>query len=308
LKDDGATDAEYGGNKVRKLERISLAALQRGAQRLVTFGAAGSHHVLTTAIFARRLQLGSAAVLIPQPRTRHAADVLCASVGQGVVVHPASSSLAVPFALSRMLRASDYVIPPGGSNLLGTLAYADAISELVAQVHAGALKMPDRIVVALGSGGTASGLLAGVIAKGLPTRIVAVDVVGNRVARGLITLAAWRALRNLAVGASALQLGRQLEIVSDQLGSGYGHATPASERAAEVARELGLYLDPTYTAKAFAHVLALGKSQFRSRSSTLYWHTLSSATLAPLLEQAPNFEDLPPKVARLLTRTGQNSR
>src|SRR5690349_19914045 len=44
----------YGGNKVRKLEFLLGDAKTRGARRLVTLGAIGSHHVLATAIYGRQ--------------------------------------------------------------------------------------------------------------------------------------------------------------------------------------------------------------------------------------------------------------
>src|SRR5271165_3541870 len=75
VKRDDLTNPEYGGNKVRKLERLLARALERGARRIVTVGAAGSHHVLATAIFGRRVGLEVEAVLVPQPGTGHAAEV-----------------------------------------------------------------------------------------------------------------------------------------------------------------------------------------------------------------------------------------
>ena len=54
IKDDGRTADLYGGNKVRKLERLLAAARRPGARRLLTLGAAGSHHVLATCLYGAR--------------------------------------------------------------------------------------------------------------------------------------------------------------------------------------------------------------------------------------------------------------
>jgi hypothetical protein len=82
------------------------------------------------------------------------------------------------------------------------------------------------------------------------------------------------------------------------LGEGYGHAHPAGEEATAVAREAaGLVLDPTYTAKAFA--AALWQVRARQAKHVLYWHTLSSAPMAPLLEGAPDEAALDPALRRL---------
>ena len=72
IKDDGAIGQLYGGNKLRKLQFILPHAQSRGARRLVTVGAVGSHHVLATALLAKTIQLPLTALLFPQPRSDHA--------------------------------------------------------------------------------------------------------------------------------------------------------------------------------------------------------------------------------------------
>ena len=68
--------------------------------------------------------------------------------------------------------------------------------------------------------------------------------------------------------------------------------------ATRVAMEVGLSLDPTYTAKAFAS--ALWHVRARRAAHILYWHTLSSAPMAPLLAGGPgNAELLDPALLRL---------
>jgi len=45
----------------------------------------------------------------------------------------------------------------------------------------------------------------------------------------------------------------------------------------------GIALDPTYTAKTFAAVLDHWKKSPEGGGPLLYWHTLNSADLSPLL-------------------------
>ena len=52
IKRDDLTATPYGGNKVRKLEFLLADAKHAGANRLVTFGYAGSNHALATALYA----------------------------------------------------------------------------------------------------------------------------------------------------------------------------------------------------------------------------------------------------------------
>jgi len=55
------------------------------------------------------------------------------------------------------------------------------------------------------------------------------------------------------------------------MGKGYGHPTPDGERAAELAAEHGLRLDPTYGAKAFSYFLKAGEGARRA----IFWHTFA---------------------------------
>jgi hypothetical protein len=65
--------------------------------------------------------------------------------------------------------------------------------------------------------------------------------------------------------------------VTDQLGAGYPHPTPAGSAARAVFEGAGFsILDGTYSAKAAAHLLA---SVAQGRGPVLFWCTKSSAPL-----------------------------
>jgi 1-aminocyclopropane-1-carboxylate deaminase/D-cysteine desulfhydrase-like pyridoxal-dependent ACC family enzyme len=101
-----------------------------------------------------------------------------------------------------------------------------------------------------------------------PTQVVAVRVAPRLVANR------WRITR-LARGAARL-LGTespQLRVqVVNGLGAGYGHPSPAGERARLIAAEHGLRLDPTYGAKAFAVLLQLATGNVQRM---VFWHTFA---------------------------------
>lgn len=63
-----------------------------------------------------------------------------------------------------------------------------------------------------------------------------------------------------------------LELTRDQIGPGHGHRTRAAEDAAAFAAEDQLKLDPVYTAKAMAGLLAL-REEGRLNEPTLFVHT-----------------------------------
>jgi len=303
VKRDDRSGAPYGGNKVRKLEFLLADAIARGARRIVTLCAFGSHHLLATTIYGRRAGLEVCGLVWPQPSTEHARDTLLLSAGAGACLHPARNLAVLPFAMAGLglrHRADRRVfIPPGGSSPLGALGYVAAALELAEQVRAGALPPPDAIYVPFGSGGTAAGLAVGLrLAKLENARIFAVRVFDRLFthAHGL----AWLANRTAALirGAGGPDAGhfraRDFEVVHDQFGGAYGRETPAARAALAAAASCGLTLETTYTAKAFAAVLARPKGSGR----ILFWNTFSSAPLDHRPRAA--LDALPAGVQRML--------
>jgi D-cysteine desulfhydrase len=300
IKRDDRTHDVYGGNKVRKLEPILEDLRQRGAKRIVTVGAAGSHHVLATAYFGGQAGLEVEAVLAPQPRTAHVVDLLRAALGQGLKAVPVGSWGAVPLAVARRVATGARFVQIGGSSVVGSMGYVAAARELATQVRAGELPEPDVLIVALGSGGTAAGLAAGLEAEGLATQVVGVCIsVPPRALRNVSLTLARACARRAGLQATSGALAR-LSMDVRFLGRGYGLPAPGSDDAIRDAREhAGLVLDPTYTAKAFA--CALWHVRARRARHVLYWHTLSSAPMAPLLEGAPEEDAMDARLRALVT-------
>jgi 1-aminocyclopropane-1-carboxylate deaminase/D-cysteine desulfhydrase-like pyridoxal-dependent ACC family enzyme len=209
--------------------------------------------------------------------------------------------------LATVLRQGDFVVGPGGSTLDGTIGYVAAALELSRQIDDGVLPVPDVVVVALGSAGTAAGLLAGMagskprVPSPAPslseTRLIGVRVVEPLLmGRQRALLLAWRAALDEKLGLDWSDLAARFTVEPRFLGAGYGYATAAGDRATELARRDGLTLDATYTAKTFAAALELVEKERFER--ILYWHTLSSAPIEPLLDGAPS---LVPELDRLFT-------
>jgi len=294
VKRDDLTNPIYGGSKVRKLGPLLEDAKRRGATRLVTVGALGSHHVLATGLFGRLAGLQVEALILSQPRSAHVLETVRASAGQGVTLIPVASYTEAVRQLAARAAAGAYSIPAGGTNLLGTLGLLEAAAELAQQVHAGLLPEPDLLVLPLGSGGTAAGLVAGLVQAGLRTRVLAVAVAEPSKVFAHKARALAKALLAPSLHATALQ---RLEIERGYLGEGYGYPSSAGEHATRQAERVGLTLDATYTAKAFA--AALARVAFGSEQHILFWHTLSSRSLLPLLKDAPQEHELAIEVRRL---------
>jgi 1-aminocyclopropane-1-carboxylate deaminase/D-cysteine desulfhydrase-like pyridoxal-dependent ACC family enzyme len=287
IKRDDRTHVVYGGNKPRKLSRILAHAKRAGADTLITAGAVGSHHALATAVHGRALGFEVHVVLAPQPYTEHAETVIRATIAQRAVVHPCPNGLLVPAyvaAVRTKLMARGrrvWTIPVGGSDVRGASAYWDAMLEVRSQIARGAMvgRWPDLIVCAHGSGGTHAGLLAAKIAHRIDTRVVGVMVaIPWAMPRARTAVLASRVAH--ANGVSVCVGPPDVELINDQLGTGYGARTSAGDEATELFSEDGIELDPTYTAKTAAAVIALARRGAVKRA--LYWHTLSSAPYEPL--------------------------
>ncbi|MBX3262675.1 MAG: pyridoxal-phosphate dependent enzyme [Labilithrix sp.] len=296
VKRDDRIAALYGGNKVRKLERLLGAARAAGKTRVLTLGAAGSHQLVATALFGRREGFDVEAVVVPQPSSEHGRRNLRVALASGLAPVVATSWAAAPVRLATRLRRDAYFVPLGGSNALGSLGFVDAAEEVAGQVAAGAMPEPDVVVVATGSGGTAAGLAVGFEAAGMRTRVV-----GVAISRPVPVLSAMarRVARKTAerVGLTRAQAARAAERIDVDprwVGRGYGWPLPEGEAAARDAARVGLVLDATYTAKAFACALSLARAE--RPSAILYWHTLSTAPMEPLLAGAPA---LAPELAHL---------
>ena len=265
LKNDGVCAVPAGGNKVRKLEYLLARARADGAQSVLTFGAAGSNHAATTALFAQQYGMKTIAVLADQPNSRGVARNLLLSAGVGArLVHcpdyrRMADVAAGEIAAWRAATGSEpFVIPPGGSSPLGTVGYVAAGFELAAQIAAGELEPPSRIYLPLGTCGTAVGLLLGLRAAGVAAHVVGVRVVpaamANRERVGSLAAQVIALLHDYDPDNAECTLTPEtFSIAGGQYGRGYGWFTRRGRDAMRMMYEQeGVRLEGTYTGKAFA--------------------------------------------------------
>ena len=262
VKRDDLTDLG-GGNKVRKLEHLVAEALEDGATVLVTSGGAQSNHARMTAAAAARLGLRAVLVLGGAPAAARPGNLALEELlGAEVVVAEGLSGAALDERVAEVagrLRADGErpaVLPLGGSTPVGAQGYVACAAELAEQA-------PDasHVVVAVGSGGTMAGLVAGLGAdRVLGVDTGAVDDPAGRVAA---------LLRGMGASASGLRLR------TDQVGEGYGALTAAAEAVMRTAgRTEGLLLDPVYSGKALAGLAAaVADGGIRRGERTVFVHT-----------------------------------
>ncbi len=269
LKEDGDFGSGgWGGNKVRKLEWLIPDALRRGRRSILTFGGLGTNWGLAVALYGREHGLETALALVDQPIDEHVSAQLARLDASGARLYRTRTKrrtvALLPWLIARNAHRGrpPYLLPAGGSSPLGALGYVEAALEIAAQVEDGSLPEPAHVVVPVGTGGTAAGLALGLQLAGLRSRVLGVVVNdqlrldGPVLARLARRTAALLERRGARLGRLQLDEGI-LELTRDQIGSGYGHRTEAATHAADLAADERLSLDPVYTAKAMAGLLAL---------------------------------------------------
>jgi len=305
LKRDDLSGVPYGGNKVRKLEFVLAHALRKGARTVMTFGGAGSNHALATALYARRLGLKTIAFLRDQVNAGYVRRNLLMNLRAGTELHFFKSRRALKYgsllnrARSALLSGRrPYVIPSGGSSPLGTVGFVNAAFELRDQLKAGNLPEPDILFVALGTGGTAAGLMLGLKAAGLKTRVAAVRVVSPVVdfTKRCLELVKKtnELLRSYDPSFPGIPFSAEDFTVRDDFcGPGYAVFTEEGREAIEfAARHTGLKLEGTYTGKTFAALSADARRGVLTDRTVLFWNTYNSYDFSEEIE-ALDYKALP---------------
>jgi D-cysteine desulfhydrase len=273
VKRDDCTGLAGGGNKARKLAYLCADAVAQGADTLVTGGGRQSNHVRMTAAAANKLGLHCTVVLSSRPPTHPTGNVVLDLLLRPDIVWAGDLGYyaleAVIEEECERLRAEEgrtpYRMPIGGASIVGALGYVAGADELMAQ-------LPDvqLVVVADGSGGTHAGLVAGM---GDHAKVLGVDV-GTRPdldeqVPAKAAAAAQQAHRPVPAGTVQIDHGR--------FGAGYGAPTDECREALDLAGTLeGLVLDPVYTGKAMAGLVAASPSRegrISPDTTTVFLHT-----------------------------------
>lgn len=310
VKYDDQSGDLYGGNKVRKLEYIFSRARTKERQRIATFGAAGSHHALATALYARRYGFECTCFLGSQPRTPAIAATLNRHVQNGTRLVSYGGNYAKRISILRrnLWGQCAWIVPMGGSSWLGTVGFVAAGLELANQVQNEDLQLPERIYVATGTMGTAAGIALGLALAELPTEVHAVRVsdtsyTNPQKLHDLMDKTAGMLNRLDKAFPADLTQRTNIKIRNEFFGNGYAIPTSATLDAIVFAREqLDLELEPTYTGKAMAALLAdLDEPQMQGKR-LLYWHTYHSEDLGVPLDRPLDSAAIPAELMRYFSQ------
>jgi len=269
MKREDLLPLAFGGNKLRNLEFLVGRALADGADALITSGRRWSNHARLTAAAGARagltvhLVLSGPQVEPPGPGIR-LAEAFGATVHRLATADRNEREATVARIAADVTAAGGrpYVIGVGGSGAVGARGQLLAAREVLDQANEIGLGI-DRIVLPTATGGTQAGLLAG-----LPESVHVSGIVAARTAAELRAVIADTVL---ALGATAADSAIDLD--ESHIGEGYGRPTSAAaEAAASLARSEGILVDPIYTAKALAGLVAGVRSGAWDGERIVFWH------------------------------------
>jgi L-cysteate sulfo-lyase len=278
IKRDDYAGPGFGGNKVRKLEYVFAEAQRTGVDTVLTIGGIRSNHARVTAAIAAKLGMACHLLLngafqnSPEdvPASRYLDDLY------GAVVHPVrlpEDRVPAMLEVARELQAAGartMEIPLGASDALGALGYVGSAEEIAA-----AGMSFDAIFHCTSSGGTHAGLDVGLQLfgrSGVKLIGVSPDDSAENISAHVAEIRESVAAR---LGIDPATFRRPVHVDDRFVGEGYGKASEEGNEALRlVARTEGVVLDPVYTAKAMASMLAhVRAGEFRDGQAVLFIHT-----------------------------------
>ncbi len=282
IKRDDLTGVAFGGNKSRKLEYLLADAINQNADTVITAGAVQSNHCLQTAASAARSGLACHLVLGGHPPARPEGNYLIDRL-LGATIHFTERHLREQTMdeVSRKLQAEGarpYVIPVGGSNVVGAMGYVKAAFELVSQADEIDVNF-DHMIFATSSGGTQAGLSVGLHMAGYRGELtgVSIDQVPDEDSDEKFKEFVLEIVKDLA---RLLDVDKpfvigDLSIDYGYLGAGYGVMGDLERRAIRLlAQTEGVLVGPVYTSRALGCLIdKIEKGLIGKNETVLFWHT-----------------------------------
>ena len=287
IKRDDLTGLAFGGNKTRQLEFYFGAAQAEGADTIVITGAVQSNYVRVAAAAAARLgmeihiqneeRVPDMDALYHQSGNILLSDLLGARRYSYPDGEDEAGADAAVQAIAKGLRAAGkrpYVVPLApGHPPLGALGYVRAAAEIAEQLGASEIDI-DAIVVASGSGFTHAGLLFGLRALGQGETVHGICVRRNARAQAARIATHCHDLARM-LGLDEVVRDGDINLFDGVLAPGYGQLNPATADAIVLAARCeGLFLDPPYTGKVMAGLMALAADgTLPQGANVLFLHT-----------------------------------
>jgi 1-aminocyclopropane-1-carboxylate deaminase/D-cysteine desulfhydrase-like pyridoxal-dependent ACC family enzyme len=264
VKREDLSGTAFGGNKLRQLSLILGAACAEGADTVIATAGVQSNFCRALAGAAASLGLGCELLLRGSPAAKREGNLLLdhifgAKVAFTAATDPWDPAIRVELeAMAERARAAGkrptIVQLTGDSASLGVAGWVAGADEVLAQIDAAAIA-PTHMVVACGSALTLAGLALGFKWRGRGPRLFGVSV-QQPVSRLRPWIAAAAAQGAAMLGLDVALAETDFDLV-EAVGPGYGQPSPEAIAAVRLAgRSQGWVLDPVYTGKALAGLIA----------------------------------------------------
>ena len=288
IKREDLLPLAFGGNKLRNLEFLVGAALAQRADTLITSGRRWSNHCRLTAAAGAVAGLDVHLVLSGPPSRGEPGPGVTLMETLGATVHqlPTADRESREAAVKQVADEAHgagrrpFVIDVGGSGPVGAWGQVLAAWELFDQAAERGITV-DAIVLPSATGGTQAGLVVGSALRSPATRVSGVvvarpaDELRPAIASMVATLASWAGAPHTPPQSAPEPLALALKLALDetQLGDGYGRPTAAAAAATRLlASTEGILVDPIYTAKALAALVAAVRAGRHDRQTVVFWH------------------------------------
>lgn len=289
IKRDDCTGLGTGGNKTRKLEFLIADALEHKADVMITQGAVQSNHARQTVAAATKM--GMQCEILLENRTGNedrdyveSGNVFLDKLFGGNVTHfkkdtDMDAAMAAKAEEIRSGGKVPYIVPGGGSNVIGALGYVNCAIETLTQANDMGLEI-DHFVTATGSAGTQAGLVVGLEAthSQIPLLGIGVRAPKEKQEENVFNLACKTAKH---MGMSGCVSREKVIANCDYVGGGYGVPTDGMiEAVTMMAREEAILMDPVYSGKGLAGLIDLIRNGFfKKDQNVVFLHTGGSVGL-----------------------------
>lgn len=312
IKRDDLTGQVYGGNKIRKLGFMLGQALEIGAQEILNIGFAGSKQALAATVCARQVGLRSVNMLLQEPSSLYVQRNLLMSHYCGAEIHHyrnmqlLSLGLVQLSAMRMLTNGSRPHIIPRRSSPVGTIGYVNAALELKQQIQQGEMPEPDRIYVALGTMGTAVGLMLGGRVGNLRSKVITVRAKSHRYSNMGIMAQLYKEtaayLNSIDSSFPRHELpAHEVQIRDDFFDQGSDLFNEQHIRVMKLVEgNRAFKFDWTYTGRSFACLMNDAREQDLKDQVILFWNTYNSREYANTVA-AVDYHDLPKGVHRYFT-------
>lgn len=281
IKRDDQTGSEWSGNKVRKLEYSVKEAWDRGCNLLITCGGNQSNHCRATAAVAARLGIKSCLVLRGSSESSLEGNLLLDKLlgAEMRFITPEDYSARRNQIMQEIANEKTkegfvpYIIPEGASNGIGSFGYYDAFVEIAAQEKQLAIEF-DAVAIAVGSGGTYSGLLLGKQILSHKADILGY-LVGGTIPYFENTVHDIFREFGQYIGSNIDPMIENIKLNDQYIGPGYGLNTSEQlDFIKRIAHLEGVVFDNVYTGKAMHGLVSdIQDGKYQGMKNILFVHT-----------------------------------